>query len=68
MRCGAADRVGRLDANRQIDVGAVGVERVVAGQVQIGTSLPPAVPRSDDAVGQTRCLGARAPAPDRAAS
>src|SRR5438132_2873693 len=33
VRGGAADRVGGLDADRQINVGAVGTERVVAGQV-----------------------------------
>ena len=40
VRGGAADRVGGLDADRQINVGAVGAERVVAGQVQFGASLP----------------------------
>ena len=54
MRCGTADGVGRLGADRQIDVGAVGVERVVPGQVQFGASLPPAVPCREDAVGQCR--------------
>ena len=54
MRGGAADRVGRFDSNRQIDIGAVGYESVVAGQVQFGAGLPPAVPCRDDAIGQIR--------------
>jgi hypothetical protein len=33
VRGGAADRVGGIDADRQINVGAVGTERVVAGQI-----------------------------------
>ena len=31
VRGSAADRVGRLGADRQVDVGAIGVERIVTG-------------------------------------
>src|SRR5262249_36915636 len=54
VRGRTADGVGRLDADRQVDVGTIGVERIVAGQLQFGAGLPPAVPRGDDAVGQLR--------------
>src|SRR4029077_21292609 len=53
VRSSAADRVDRLDADREIDIGAaVGIEGVVAGEVQFGAGLPPTVPRRDDAVRQ----------------
>ena len=54
VRGSAADRVGRLDADRQVYVGAVGIERIVTGELQFGAGLPPAVPRGDDAVRQSR--------------
>jgi hypothetical protein len=51
VRGGAADRVGGLDADRQINVGAVGTERVVsrAGPVR-GQACYPPVPCRDDAM------------------
>ena len=54
VRRSAADRVGRLDADRQVEVGAIGVQCIVAGQLQFGAGLPPAVSRGDDAVRQCR--------------
>ena len=54
MRGGAADRIGRLDADREVDIGAIGTERVVAGKVQLGTRLPLSVSRRDDAIRQRR--------------
>src|ERR1700720_3385350 len=50
VRSSAADRVDRLDADRQIDIGAaIGIEGVIAGGAPLGAALPPAVPRRDDA-------------------
>ena len=54
MRGGAADRIGRLDADREVDIGAIGTESVVAGKVQLGTRLPLSVSRRDDAIRQRR--------------
>jgi hypothetical protein len=51
MRGGAADRVEPFVADYQVDVGAIGAERVVAGQIEGSTGLPPAVLRRDDPVG-----------------
>ena len=51
MRGGAADRVKGSVADYQVDVGAIGAERVVAGQIEGGTGLPPAVLRRDNPVG-----------------
>ena len=31
MRGGAANRVDQLDADRKVDIGAVGIERIIAG-------------------------------------
>jgi hypothetical protein len=31
VRGGAADRIGRVNADCQVDVGAIGIERIVPG-------------------------------------
>src|SRR5215472_1294652 len=52
QRRGAADWVDDVAADHQIDVGAVRTERIVTGQIKLGTCLPPAVLRRHDAVGE----------------
>ena len=43
MRGCSADRIENLIANYEIDVCTIGPERVVAGQSEIWTRLPPTV-------------------------
>src|SRR5580693_545302 len=43
MRCCPADRVERLGADEQVEVGTQGPERVIAGDIDLDASLPPAV-------------------------
>ena len=52
MRGGAANRIDGLGADRQVYVGARFVERVVAGQPQLGAGLPPAMLRCDNPVAE----------------
>src|SRR5690606_10453189 len=43
MRDRAANRVDRLVADDQVEIGAVGTEGIIAGQTELRAGLPPAV-------------------------
>src|SRR5215469_15096426 len=50
-RC-AADRIDAFISDNQVEVGAIVAEGVIAWQIQLPTSLPPSMLRTNDAVGQ----------------
>src|SRR5215472_2381740 len=53
MRGRSADRIENLIANYEVDVSAIGPERIVAGQPEIWTGLPPAVLRANHPISDT---------------
>src|SRR5262245_39767769 len=52
VRSCAADGIGRINADRQVDVGAVRTECIVPRQAQFRTCLPPAMPGCNNAISQ----------------
>src|SRR5579859_5710522 len=48
VRDGAADRVDRVAADKQVEISAGRAERVVAGRANLRGSLPPAMLPADD--------------------